>query len=140
MNNKIKIFFICYFFIVLLVGIVSLLSNIFKHIRSEDTFSISTLNFVILMCIPIIILILSIISLVLKYRNNLPNIFLVYPIYFMCYLLIWIIIIPILIGVFYPSTINLGVLDKFYNFNPVFYVFDIVFSSFMLYRLIKHKK
>ena len=139
-HKKIKMFLVIYYLVVLIISLLSFVAFLRDPVGFERATSmLNTRMEQFLIIIPIIIFLLAIMSIVIIIKNKLQSLFLVHPIYYCCFFIVWLNLIPIFVSIQYPTNVSPTILDNISRLDIFFYLFDIIISGFILYKIIKKK-
>ena len=133
------VFFTIYYTLILVASLYDIYAIFHSGYKLSEAFYMKTFSLItyFFVFIDYIIILLSIIFLILIYKRKLPKFYLIYPIYKILFHLIFIIIIPTWILLYYPENIALNILDNLSWYHIFFYFFDVGFSIFAFFKLNK---
>jgi hypothetical protein len=121
---------------ILLIGLYSLITSLYSSVNFISIYFMKeTLIMYLILFIPLILIILSIFSIFYIIKRRYSRILLIYPIYFLIYVFGWLVLIPSIVGYFVPLNESLNILEFISKFDVLFYVVDILFSVFILYKI-----
>lgn len=124
--------------LIILLGFYGLYAHFNNPLKSIDLYYMDfTPKIYLIWFTVILIFLMSIISLVLYFLKKLPKITLIYPIYNVILFIVWLNLIPAIIGFYYADeTIEemTDFIDEISSYDFIAYFFDIGFSLFILYR------
>lgn len=92
-----------------------------------------------IVCWGLILFVFSIIIIRKIIRDKLPKINFIYPIYFISFIFLYVILTIILVSI-YGSTKAATIYSEFYHHIWIIYVWDVIFPSFMIYHQFIRKK
>tara|TARA_Y100000310_G_scaffold296300_1_gene328448 strand:+ start:5770 stop:6240 length:471 start_codon:yes stop_codon:yes gene_type:complete len=141
MKKSLKIFFIAYYGLILILALHSLYTRLKGGLLiSEIVYMDYSLKHYIIISMAPLMFLLSIISVILVWKKKLSKILLIYPIYYIFVFIIWLNLIPISIVLIENWGIALNMMDEMSFYDVFFYFFDLGFSVFMLTNIKKLKK
>ncbi len=143
MDKKFKIWFIIYYLLIFIGGAYGLFARFsggFEVDAMRRLASISELTpwLYVLFAFPLLILLLSVISIIISTKRKFSKMFFIYPIYYVFWYVLWVFLIPVLVVMYLHSVENaFNITYAISKFDVIFYFFDVLFSLFMLFFLTK---
>lgn len=140
MERNMKIFLKTYFIIVLFLGLYNFITYIVGNdfIESYNEYLVSgvTILTYFISLVAFIVFILSIVLIIFILKKGLPKLYLILPIFFIFYYIIWSSVITLIVGYIHLGN-HLNAINELAKYDIIFYVVEIILAIYFIVFIMK---